>query len=295
MDTPAKTNGWQAFRNGLARSIRYPQVLLIAYLLNLLTGLLLMVIPALVLVAPAHRTAVQDAANGIDMWLVEEVLEAPATYSILQGLPAVEPPFWLQQGFLVGALTLLAIPILAWLPASFLRGGILLAYVEAPQPFSWKRFWWGCWHWFGAFLLINLILGGVTFLLALVLVIGVISAMAAAGTQINWVTLPLTVLIIVPWLAILDYTHLLAVAGQTRNVFKAFGKAFVLIFRRPLALIGLYGLSVLLLVLVHLVFGNLLPILPQVWWPLVFVVTQAFIVARLWARMVRWAGAVDVQ
>ena len=38
---------------------------------------------------------------------------------------------------------------------SFLYGGLLLTYSESPQPFHWRRFLWGAWHWFGA----NLLLG----------------------------------------------------------------------------------------------------------------------------------------
>ncbi|MBN1427736.1 MAG: hypothetical protein JXB07_05075 [Anaerolineae bacterium] len=293
MEAPVKTTSWQAFRNGLTRSIRYPQVILCAYLFNLLTGLLLAVIPALTLVDPAHRTAIQDAANGIDMWLVEEILGSTTTYSILQETASGPPP-WLQQASLVVFFILLAVPVLAWLTASFLRGGILLAYVEAPQPFSWQRFFWGCWHWFGAFLLINLLLEIATLLLMSILLVGIVMAASAAGAWINWITLSLLVLIIVPWLAISDYTHLFAVVDQTRNVFKAFGKAFILIFRRPLALAGLFGLSLLMLLLIQAAFRILLPSLPPDWWPLVFVVTQVFIIARLWSRLVRWAGAVDI-
>jgi hypothetical protein len=294
METLEKTNGWIAFRNGLTRSVRYPQVLLAAYIVNLLTGLLLVIIPALSLVGPAHLTAIKDAANGIDAWLVEEIMGASTTYSILQEVPA-EPPPWLQQGLLIALFTLLAIPALAWLPSSFMGGGILLTFVEAPESFSWRRFLWGGWHWFGAFLLINSILGIVTYLLITALLTGIVQAISAAGAWVNWVTLPLSMLIIVPWLAVIEYTRLFAVSDNTRNIFKTFGKAFALIFRRPLALMGLYGLSLLLLAVIHLIFRGLLLKLPLDWWPLIFVVTQAFILARLWARMVRWAGALDIK
>lgn len=294
METLEKTNGWSAFRNGLAHSIRHPQVLLFAYLVNLLTGLLLVIIPALSLVGPAHRTAIKDAANGIDAWLVEEIMGASTTYSVLQGVPA-EPPPWLQQGLLIVLFTLLAIPLLAWLPSSFMGGGILLTFVEAPQPFSWRRFLWGSWHWFGAFLFINLMLGVVTSLLISALIAGIITAASTVGAWINWVTLSLSILIIVPWLAVVEYTRLFAITNNTRNIFQTFGGAFALIFRRPLALMGLYGLSLLLLAVIHLVFRGLLLKLHLDWWPLIFVVTQAFILARLWARMVRWTGALDIK
>jgi hypothetical protein len=189
----------------------------------------------------------------------------------------------------------LAIPLLAWLPSSFFAGGTLLTYVEAPQEFSWRRFLWGCWHWFGAFLLINMLLGIVTQMLVIILLIGIGFAFSTVGGWVNWITIPIFVLILTAWLAILEYTRLLAVSSNTRNTFHSLRNAIGLVFHHPLALMGLYALSLLTLLLTHLIFRPLLLSEFVSWWPLYLIVSQIFVAARLSTRLARWAGAALIQ
>jgi len=295
MEENIKVNGLQAFLTGLARFARYPQLLFSAYIFNLISALLLLLLPAFFLLKPAQYTTIQAAADGIDTWLVTELMLSTTTYPALQGLSETLPPDWLGQSILVIVGTLLAIPLLSWLPSSFFAGGILLTYVESPQKFSWRRFLWGCWHWFGTFLLINVLLGFVTQVLVILLLIGIGFAFSSTGGWSNWITIPIFVLIMVPWLAILEYTRLLAVSGNTRNTFQALRKAIGLVFHRPLALMGLYALSLLTLLLTHVTFRPLLLSEFVSWWPLYLIVSQIFIAARLSTRLVRWAGAVTIQ
>ena len=295
MEENTRVNGLQAFLTGLTRSARYPQLLFSAYVFNLLSALLLLLLPAFFLLKPAQYTTIQTAADGIDTWLVTELMLSTTTYPALQGLSETLPPDWMPQSILVIAGTLLVIPLLSWLPSSFLAGGTLLTYVEAPEEFSWRRFLWGCWHWFGTFLLINMLLGFVTQVLVILLLIGIGFAFSSIGGWVNWITIPIFVLVIIPWLAILEYTRLLAVSSNTRNTFQTLWKAIGLVFRRPLALMGLYALSLLTLVLTHIIFRPLLLSEFISWWPLYLIVSQIFIMARLSTRLVRWAGAVDIQ
>ena len=295
MEENIKVNGLQAFLKGLAQSARYPQLLLSAYVFNLLSALLLLLIPAFLLIEPARYTAIQTAADGIDTWLVAELMMSTTTYPALQGLSETLPPDWLGQSMLVIVGTLLAIPLVSWLPSSFLAGGTLLIYIEAPQEFSWRRFLWGCWHWFGAFLLINMLLGFVTQILVAVMLIGIGFTFSTVGGWVNWVTIPIFVLIMTAWLAILEYTRLLAVLSDTRNTLQTLWKAIGLLFRRPLTLMGLYAFSLLTLLLTHLIFRPLLLSEFISWWPLYLIISQVFIAARLSTRLVRWAGAVTIQ
>jgi hypothetical protein len=295
MEENVKVHGLQAFLMGLSRAAHYPQVLFSAYVFNLLSALLLLLIPAFLLLGPAHYTTIQNAADGIDTWLVTELMLSATTYPALQGLSEPLPPDWFGQSMLVVAGILLVAPLVTWLPSSFLAGGILLTYVETPQEFSWRRFLWGCWHWFGAFLLINLLLGFVTQVFVVLLLIGVGFTSSALGGWVNWITLPISVFIMTAWLAILEYTRLLAVSGNTRNTFQTLGKAIGLIFRRPLALMGLYALSLLALLLAHLIFRPILLSGFVSGWPLFLIVSQIFIVTRLSTRLARWAGAVSIQ
>ena len=295
MEENIKVNGLQAFLKGLVCAVRYPQILFSAYVFNLLSALLLLLIPAFLLIEPARYTAIQTAADGIDTWLVTELMMSTTTYPALQSLSETLSPDWLNQSILVIVATLLTIPLLSWLPSSFLAGGTLLTYVDAPQEFSWRRFLWGCWHWFGTFLLINMLLGIVTQVLVVILLIGIGFTFSAFGGLSNWVTIPIFVLIMTPWLAILEYTRLLAVSSNTRNTFQALWKAIGLVFHRPLALMGLYALSLLTLLLTHFIFRPLLLSEFVSWWPLYLIVSQIFIAARLSTRLVRWAGAVTIQ
>jgi hypothetical protein len=295
MEQQTRVNSLQATRNGFERFVRYPQLLFSAYVLNLLSALLLVLVPALLLIGPAHYTSIQTAADGIDAWLVAELMMSTTTYPALQGLSESLPPDWLSQSLLVIAGILLIMPFLAWLPASFLAGGTLLTYVEAPPEFSWRRFLWGCWHWFGAFLLINLILGIMTQILVAGLFAGMIAASSAIGGSINWITVPFFALVLTLWLIVLEYTRLFAVYHQTRNPFKALRSAITLIVHRPLALIGFYVLSLLILLLIHVIFRTLLVSEFVSWGFLFLTVSQIFIMARLSVRLTRWAGAVAIQ
>jgi hypothetical protein len=66
-----------------------------------------------------------------------------------------------------------------------------------------------------------------------------------------------------------------------------------LIWQQPLAVTVLYILSLVLAALLHAVYRmGLTPYLPLEWWPLVLLVQQGFIAARLGIRLARLAGGV---
>lgn len=297
-------NGCDAFRTGVSRASRYRWVLLILFIVNLASALPLAVLPALGLAAEfGHRPAIRQAADGVDAWLVIETLMSPLSSTSLRLPPA--PPArgggdgggWpeltrrLQQMTLLGLLTAAALPLLAWLPSAFLEGGVLLTYAEAPQSFHWRRFLWGCWHWFGAFLLLGVAQGIASGALFVPLIAGAIGAVAAVGGWLAWMVAPLLALVAVLWLALVECTRIATVVGQTRNVVRAFGGAVRFVFRNFPAVAVLYGVALLLLGLLHAFYRwGLMSHLPLNWWPLVLIVQQAFILARLWARLVRLAG-----
>lgn len=297
MEQPMKVNSLQATRNGFERFIRYPQLLISAYVLNLLSALLLVLVPAALLIGPAHYTGIQIAADGIDTWLVTELAMSFTTSPALQGLSQPLPPDWLSQSLWVIAAIFVVMPFFAWLPASFLAGGTLLIYVETPAEFSWQRFLWGCWHWFGTFLLINLGLGFMTQVFLGILLVGITIAASTIGGLANWITIPFSLLIMTLWLIILEYTRLLAVSHQTRNLFKSFESAVALVFHRLWAVVGFYALSLLVLLFIHVIFRTLLLSAFVSWgWGILFlVVSQLFVMARLSIRLSRWAGATAIQ
>lgn len=287
-------SGWHAFRAGLARALRYPWVLLILFAANLASALLLAALPALGLTAwVGHRPAIHQAADGTDAWLVIEGLLASLADTALGQETGVSE--FAQKAIyvaLANLVALLLVPVLAWLPTAFLTGGVLLTYAEAPAPVRLRRFLWGCWHWFGAFLLLGLGQGILFTLVFVAVAVVVVLLISALGQWLAWVIMPLAVLFGVAWLALFEYTRVIAVVEGTRNMARAFGRTVRFCFRCPLAVGGLYGLALLMLGLAHALFRvGLFPRLPLRWWLLVLVVQQAFVLVRLWARLVRLAGA----
>lgn len=281
-------NGWTAFRTGLSRAARHWRLLAILFAVNLASGLLLAALPALGLADwLGRRPAIREAADGMDAWLVIETLMAPLNETALGGEGASR----VQQAFVVGLLTVIALPLLAWLPSTFLSGGVLLIAAESPEPFRFRRFLWGCWHWFGPFLLLG-VAQGIVSLLWIAPIVMAVAAIAAAG-WLAWVALPLLALAAGFWLALWESTRTAAVVGEIRNIPRAFGRAARFVWRAKPALAVLYGLALLLLGLLHaLTRGVVDPHLVLVGWPLALAVRQAFILARLWARLVRLAGNV---
>ncbi|MDY6876050.1 MAG: hypothetical protein SWK90_07625 [Chloroflexota bacterium] len=285
--------GWGVFRIGLSRAARYRWVLPILFTVNLLSALLLALLPALGLAAEfGHRPAIREAADGVDAWLVVETLAAPLSGTALgDGWPELTRR--LRQATLLGLLTAAMLPLLAWLPSTFLSGGVLLTYAEAPQPFRWRRFLWGCYHWWGAFLLLGVVQGGVSVAVFVPTIAIVGGTVAAAGEWLAWVAVPLLVFLAMLWLVLMEYTRIVAVVEETRHVAHAFGEAMRFVFRHPLPVAGFYGLAFLLLGALHVLYRwGLMPHLPLGWWSLVLIVQQAFVLARLWAWLVRLAGGV---
>ena len=284
--------GWNAFRTGLAHASRYRWVLAVLFAVNLFSALSLAVLPAWSLAAGmGHRPAIQQAADGVDAWLVFETLMSSVTDLTLGETSEAVGGSGLTT--LSVLLSTLALPFVAGLPATFLSGGVLLTFAEAPAPFRWRRFLWGCWHWWGAFLLLSVAQGIVSTLF--VPLTGVVTGViAAVGSWLTWIVVPALALLVLLWLAVVEFIRVAVVVERTRNVFEAFGRMVRLAsFRNLLAVVGLYVLALLLLGLFHTLYRwGLMPRLPLDRWPLVLVVQQAFVLARLWARLVRMAGGV---
>ena len=288
-------NSWDAFRSGLARVVRYRWVWLTLFAVNVASALLLAALPALGLAAGfGHRPAIRQAADGVDAWLVIETLFSPLADGMLgQGVSTPTPPVQGgAQASMLALATAAALPLLAWLPTAFVSGGVLLTYAEAPQRFRWRRFLWGCWHWWGAFLLLGAAQGIASLALFVPLIGAAVAAIAAAG-WLAWAVVPLLVLVTALWLALTETTRIVAVAEGTRNVARAFVQAVRFVFRNFSSVAGLYGLALLLLGLLHALFRwGVLAHLPLAWWLLVLFLQQTFVLARLGARLVRLAGGV---
>ena len=285
-------HAWHAFRQGLSQAWRYRGMLVLLYMVNLVTALLLTLIPAVLLADQYlyHPTAIRAAADGTDAWWVIEILLSPQS-SLLLNNALAEWVNWIGSFAMSQLVTGALIPLLAWLPATFLRGGVLLTYHEAPAPFRWQRFLWGCWHWFGTYLLLGLLQGLLGLILFGMLITGIIALAILTASWTLWLTLPLLALSAGIWLALGEMVRAASVVHHTRHVFKSIGSAARLIARWPLQAGGFYALSLLLAgVIVGAYRWAIKPWLPLSWWLLVLIIHQLVILTRLWARLARFSG-----
>jgi hypothetical protein len=289
--------GWQAFLAGLGRAFRYREVWLILFAVNLLSALALATLPAAGLASGlGHRPAMQDAADGVDAWYVVETLVSPLSEAALEGdgVPSGPAP-GAPVVILLGMLGIVVLPLVAGVPASFVSGGLLLTYAEAPRPFRWRRFLWGGWHWWGAFLLLALVQGVLVFLVFGPMVAVGVGVVAAVGSGAAWGVVPLLGLVGAVGLALVELCRVFAVTEGTRNLFQALGQAVRYLVSHLPAMGALYFLSLLGVVLLHALFRlGLLPLLPLDRWLLVLVVQQAFVLLRLGTRLARLGGLVTL-
>jgi hypothetical protein len=288
-------SAWTAFRTGLGQVVKYWQVMVVLYGVALITGVVVILLPALQLVEPARLTMIQDAAQGISAWMVQELagilpnlpgMPVETTQSIpLQELPAV---------LLFGLGGAAAIPLIAWFTGSALAGGMLLIYSEAPNPFHWTRFLWGCWHWWGVFLAVSV------FQAVFILFMFYAGIMLSQATlDSSWVVInylaavPLFafLLLALSGIALFEITRVSAVQVETRNPLKAIRYALVLTVRRPWSLVSFYLLAAIFIAFVHIIFRlGLFPHLPLYFWPAVLLAQQVFVLVRLFVRSQRLAG-----
>jgi hypothetical protein len=270
---------------------RYPQLLAILFAVSLASALLLATLPALVLASgPAHRPAIRDAADGLDAWLVVEALLAPVGDAALVGEAPVEDlSGGIETAILLGLIVIVALPLVAWLPGAFVMGGVLLTLHEAPAPFRWRRFLWGGWHWWGAFLLL-----GIFQAVAVAVVLGpLVTAAILVQGPLTWVVVGTAALVSVLGLALLELTRVVAVTSDTRHLVWAFRQAVRLVRCRLPAAAGLYSLTLGVVALLHAVYRlGLRPLVPLESWLLVLIVQQSFVAVRLVTRLVRLAGGV---
>jgi hypothetical protein len=304
-------------------------VLVVLFLVNLLGGLLLAIVPVAELLGPAHYTAIQDAASGVPAWMALETLLNPVNNLNLEaGANGRLLSSALTTGAIAILLAVVLLPVVSWIPGSLVSGGLLLTYFERPalgavegpalsqgsegaegeasfdgaqsaaplkqvEAFSWKRFFWGCWHYVGAFLLFGLaqtILTLLVFIPALALFTFIIVVFPWSAILL----VPAFLILLIVWTGFVELSQVYLVAGKNRQIFTALRSALRLIRRRAAPLAGYYSISLVLLVVLHLVFRiGLFPRLPLAFWPLVLIVQQAFVFLRLWAHASRMAGDVE--
>lgn len=278
---------WQALRSGIGMALRYWQALLWMLAGTLFTGVILAILPALNLLDLAHQTVIARLADGVDTWQIVDLISLVNTS---QRMGTALPPD-LQGGALSLALMVLLLPLLGGIMSALLYGGVLLTYHETPAPFQARRFWWGCWHWFGTFLLLALIQSLLLLLTVIPLVFLSGWLLAGIGPVGSVIVAGLVALALLIWLMLFELSRVHAVAANTRSPFRGMSLAIETLANFTGPLLVFYLLSILVWAAVHAFFRlGVLPLVPLGALPLALLAQQVFILARLFITALRLAG-----
>lgn len=284
----------QTFKKGIELSLQYWQAMAALWVANILIAGLVGLLPALALYDLAQRPMITQAAERVEAGMVLETFLAPISLGQLNGVQSdIENTG--VRGVLSLLIILTALPFLTWLSGAFLHGGMLLAYIEAPQPFRWRRFWWGCWHWFGAFLLLGFIqvLAAALALLPLAIISSI--GAAALGQWVGWLGIIFLAVLGIFLIGLVEATRIFAVAGDTRNLVNSSARAFRFISGRLFAWGFFYLLALVTLATWHTLFRLAIqPQLPLEVWLITLAIYQLFIIGRLWSRAIRNAGVIEL-
>lgn len=284
-------NGWKAFLTAFKNVYQYWQLLLITWLITLIPAFCFTLIPAASLFPYSYNPIISQVADGVDGWQVIETFLNPLSPSNAED-DITPTDFNTQRQFLaMGSIIFACVFPLVTLSTAFLRGGILATYAKQPNPFAIKYFLKACWHWFGVFILQNILQ-----ILSLLLIFGPLIAISIAmatylGAITLWLTLPILCFSLIFWLAQWELTAALAINNNNRNIFQAAIQTVVYLIKSPLTWLSLYIPSLILLLLGHVIYRyGVRPIFPLNGWILLLIIQQLFILWRLIIRLVRYAG-----
>lgn len=288
-------SGWRALHSGWVRLLRYPGVFGLLFSLNLVSATLLALPLALLMVSVLGRwpLLIQQAAHGSTLRVVLElVLAGLASLALGTGSSAADTAYALSLTLLGGLIVAVLLPLMAWLPAAFLGGGVLLTYAEWPNSPHWRRFVWGCWRWFGLFLLVGFVQGlGFVLVVGPFLLIG-FGVYVAVGWP-GWIGVGLAVLLGGVWQIWCELMRAASVVYKRCSLGYALGAAWQFIRQRPLSITLCFGVPFAMLLFLHLLHRWIwLPAASSTGWWVAWLYLQLSVAVRLAARLWRLASGV---
>lgn len=270
---------WRLLRAGFVAPFTYLRLWFTLYLISLVSGLLLLILPFVQLLNVSTLTTLTDMADGMDGWVLTELLTAAQVNEtlIIGGNQAGLPPLNLTLLVLFAAILLLT-----FIASAFFKGGVLSVVASD------SGFWRGCRRWFWTFIglqSINLIVS--------LLLIGLGIGLSLLG---GWLTLG-GLIVLVPlfllWFIITELAGSAAIVYDTRRVFKSLHLAYQACAQRFGTTVVLYLCLIFLAIGLQFLFRNQVsPRLPLSNWLLVLIIHQLFILARLGLRLMRFAAGV---
>ncbi|MGB1251804.1 MAG: hypothetical protein ACPG8W_14390 [Candidatus Promineifilaceae bacterium] len=271
-------------QTAIKRTGQYRRLWVNLYLVSLVSGLLLLISPAMTLLNAANLTAIEAAADGADLWHLTELVLLGNVDTVLGRAVSNTITTMLQSTALNLVLGILAF---SFFLSAYLRGGTLARLSDTGKSFhpSARRY-----------VLSLLFLQAFHFGLILITVIVTTAVAGAVGIQQYMLTILVAGLSVLPlWIVWFELSAVALIQHNTTNPFRALSQGFRTLFRRPLALIGFYMLALLLMAGFQWVMRFAVqPNLPATWWPLVLVVQQVGIFGRIGLRLFRYAGALQL-
>lgn len=276
---------WQILRKGIHLAARKPKSLVFLYLINLISAVLLALLPASDLFAFAHKPVAAQAANGIPSWMILESLTS-AINQTAQASPLHKNPFFNPLSIL---LIISLLPPLSGLPTWLLGGPFYDLTREEATPV--KIFLANSWHWFLPFSAFSIILAIIG---ALSIALFSFAAFVLYPLLGDWILLPLGIFGFIFWLILYmwgEIVRMKVVYQRRRNIFRQWLPAITFLFRNISPVAVLYFASTILVPLTSYGLGGLLlSNIPLSWWILVLVLQQSLIVLRLLIHVTRWAS-----
>jgi hypothetical protein len=281
---------WQAWLNGYRLALRFWKVIAILYLVSLGLSLVLVSWSALQLIELSRRLAIKDVADGLDSWLLLEMI-----FTAVKISPGDE-----QFGLVTSSgrtfllnFTLLFVGILFFssFTSAFLGGGLINTYKMQPTIFRLRQFWQSCWHWFLSFFLLSiwqLFLFCIAGLIFLVL-FSLLDFLPEYFSSIFIWSIGCAFLFF--WFISGELTRVYCIIDNQRNFISPYLKSVKMIISNPALVFGFFAISIIFLFGINLI-GRFLILanLPLEHFWITIPVQQLFIFLRILIVSSRYAG-----
>ncbi len=279
-------------RSTLAHTLAARRLWLVLYIVSLLSGLIVIALPATQLLDATTYISIVDAADGVDLYQLSELFQIGEINTALDS--ALFDGLTERVTLTVFGVVGLALG-LAFIVSAFVRGGVLgvLNQHVASAERGRGQFTSHAQRYYFSMLMLQMLHGFlIVTLVALVLaLVSMVTTLELASQSGVWTIVALGGFV---WLLYQIWFEMAAatiIAHRVRNPFVAFWRGMRQFFDQPLRVLGFFLLALLLMAGIQVLFRfGIHPNLPPRLWPLVLVVQQVSILLRLVLRVFRYAG-----
>jgi hypothetical protein len=275
-------NIFTAYKNGLSAAWKQKKMLFWLYGFNLLFAYLITMPLSMILTAALDRTTAADKIlQGFDYTIYTTIM---GTYG---------------KGFNIGR-TIITIGLIYLIVNIFFAGGILTIFVQ-DKKFKLKDFLAGSVEYFNRFL--RLFLLSLLFIISAVIVYLLISKLfglltsTSATEHLPIILFIFKILILGFMLAMInmlfDYAKIMTVVNDFYDMFNTVKQSIMFVMMSPRKTMGLYIsylITIILFLIVYLFIESLIEVTSWLTILIFFLLTQVFMLSRIWIRMSFFAG-----